>query len=177
VGAQGQLGARSPEYDSIFSNQAGDGMTVIVRNERERSRFLRFMAVGVIGAIVDFGTFNLLSGPFHVLPIIAQLISFSCAVVSNFTINRYWTYPDSRSKKLEKQVVQFLIVSVIGLLIRTPIFASLETPLANLFSSISRNLPVNARFLGHNGALAVAVGVVMMWNFFVNRYWTYNDVE
>jgi len=23
----------------------------------------------------------------------------------------------------------------------------------------------------------VAVGVVMLWNFFVNRYWTYNDVD
>ena len=24
--------------------------------------------------------------------------------------------------------------------------------------------------------LALAIGVVMMWNFFINRYWTYNDV-
>jgi putative flippase GtrA len=25
--------------------------------------------------------------------------------------------------------------------------------------------------------LAVAVVIVMLWNFFVNRYWTYNDVQ
>jgi putative flippase GtrA len=25
-------------------------------------------------------------------------------------------------------------------------------------------------------ALATAVLVVLLWNFFVNRYWTYNDV-
>ncbi len=32
-------------------------------------------------------------------------------------------------------------------------------------------------FLGKNFTLAIAVGVVMLWNFFVNRYWTYNDVD
>ncbi len=26
-------------------------------------------------------------------------------------------------------------------------------------------------------ALIGAIGIVMIWNFFVNRYWTYNDVE
>jgi putative flippase GtrA len=28
-----------------------------------------------------------------------------------------------------------------------------------------------------NLTLAVAVLIVMFWNFFVNRYWTYSDVE
>jgi putative flippase GtrA len=35
---------------------------------------------------------------------------------------------------------------------------------------------LTTEFMGHNGALAIAVLVVMMWNYFVNRYWTYNDV-
>jgi putative flippase GtrA len=44
------------------------------------------------------------------------------------------------------------------------------------FQGLSLNLftPV---FLGKNFTLAVAVGVVMLWNFFVNRYWTYNDID
>jgi putative flippase GtrA len=28
-----------------------------------------------------------------------------------------------------------------------------------------------------NVTLAIAVGIVMLWNFFINRYWTYNDVS
>jgi putative flippase GtrA len=32
-------------------------------------------------------------------------------------------------------------------------------------------------FLAKNLTLALAVGIVMLWNFFVNRYWTYNDVN
>jgi putative flippase GtrA len=35
---------------------------------------------------------------------------------------------------------------------------------------------LSPRFFGHNLTLAVAILVVMMWNFFANRYWTYNDV-
>ena len=39
------------------------------------------------------------------------------------------------------------------------------------------NIPTYAVRLGENAALAVSVVVVMFWNFFANRYWTYNDVE
>ena len=31
--------------------------------------------------------------------------------------------------------------------------------------------------LADNLSLAVAVLVVLFWNFFANRHWTYNDVE
>jgi putative flippase GtrA len=33
-----------------------------------------------------------------------------------------------------------------------------------------------ATVIGHNAALAVAIGIVMLWNYFANRYWTYNDI-
>jgi putative flippase GtrA len=153
----------------------------IITNPRERARFMRFAVVGVIGTIVDFGTFNLLTFSVGMLAVYAQAISFGCAVVSNFTWNRYWTYPDSRSKKISKQLLQFFVVSVIGLTIRTPIFIFVEAPLTRLFMSmdwIYSVLPfLTPTWLGHNGSLALAVVIVMMWNFFVNRFWTYGDVE
>jgi putative flippase GtrA len=37
--------------------------------------------------------------------------------------------------------------------------------------------PLTPVLLGKNFTLVVAVGVVMLWNFFANRYWTYNDVD
>lgn len=153
-------------------------MTAILKNPTERKRFLRFMVVGVIGAVVDFTTFNLLNGLLHVSGVIAQAVSFTAAVTSNFLWNRYWTYPDSRSKPLARQLVQFFVVNLIGLLIRTPIFAGLEKPLVDVYAFIIGSKYIaSALFLGHNSALAVAVVVVLLWNFFVNRYWTYNDVS
>ena len=147
-------------------------------NLQERTRFLRFLAVGAFGAMVDFVVFNLLTQLTPVSPVLASAISFICAVINNFFWNRYWTYPDSRTKPVGAQLAQFSLISGIGLLIRIPLFAFLEP---NLISAASGFLPVsfpfNARFVGHNGSLAIAILVVMMWNFFANRFWTYNDVK
>ncbi|RME87021.1 MAG: GtrA family protein [Anaerolineae bacterium] len=149
-----------------------------VLNRKERIRFLRFAVVGTIGAVVDFGTFNLLNSLLGIQAVIASVISFTAAVTSNFIWHRYWTYPDSRSKPVAQQMTQFAFVSVIGLSIRTPIFAALEPLFRRMFATrLHIPLPLSADFLGHNLALAVAVGIVMLWNFFVNRYWTYNDVD
>jgi putative flippase GtrA len=154
-------------------------MTMVLTNPKERGRFLRFMVVGVVGAVVDFGTFNLLTGFAKVPAVLASVCSFMAAVVSNFLWNRYWTYPDSRTKPLGHQVLQFTGISLAGLAIRTPLFAFLESRMGVVLYGV--HLPVisqfNPDFLAHNTALAMAVIVVMFWNFFVNRYWTYNDVE
>jgi putative flippase GtrA len=154
-------------------------MTSILINSKERIRFFRFAIVGIIGAVIDFGTFNLLTSLLRIPPVLASVCSFTAAVISNFFWNRYWTYPDSRSKPIYRQLFQFSLINVIGLAIRTPLFASLEKPLPRFFASI--HLPIisllNPYFLGHNLALAIAVIVVMFWNFFVNRYLTYNDVD
>ena len=152
--------------------------SMIFTDHQERSRFFRFAVVGTIGAVVDFGTMNILTVLAHMPFIPASMVSFAAAVLSNFLWNRYWTYPDSRSKQLGSQVVQFGAVSIIGLIIRTPLFAWLEKPLVGLFDRYLPSPPlVTTTFLGHNLSLAIAVIVVMMWNFFVNRYWTYNDVS
>lgn len=153
---------------------------ILIQNSRERGRFLRFAVVGVIGAVVDFGVMNLLVSVFGFEFLIAGTISFICAILSNFTWNRFWTYPDSRTKRIRHQLIQFTIVSVIGLAIRVPILALLEPPLTTLMESLASSLRVSLLdpvFLAHNLTLAVAVVVVMFWNFFANRYWTYSDVE
>lgn len=152
-------------------------MTVILANHQERTRFFRFMVVGAIGAVVDFGTFNLLTLVLHVPAVWASVVSFAAAVTSNFIWNRCWTYPDSRAKPVARQMTQFVTVNVAGLAIRTPLFAALEGPLRRLFIYLVLPIPLSPDILGHNLALAVAVGVVMLWNFFVNRYWTYNDID
>lgn len=154
-------------------------VTSILTNPLERTRFLRFAFVGMIGAVVDFGTFNLLSSTLGVATVLASVISFMAAILSNFTWNRYWTYPDSRTKPVTRQLAQFSIVSILGLIIRTPIIALLEGPLESLFDRLVI-LPmgfITPKLLGENLTLAIAVIIVMFWNFFINRYWTYSDID
>ncbi len=149
----------------------------ILTDRLERTRFLKFLAVGLIGAVIDFGIMNLLSRIFNMLLVYAGTISFICAVISNFFWNRYWTYPDSRSRPLFRQLVMFFLVSIAGIAIRVPILYFLESPILLLINRFAGKLPISGEFLAKNITLAIAVGIVMLWNFFVNRYWTYNDVD
>ena len=151
-------------------------MIAVLNSPVERSRFLKFMAVGAFGAFVDFGIANLLTHYFGMSLVYAGTISFTCAVISNFIWNRYWTYPESRSRHLAQQLGMFVLVSVAGVAIRIPILHYVEPIMLDVFENSRLDLPFTPEFLARNLTLAIAVGVVMLWNFFVNRYWTYNDV-
>ena len=148
-----------------------------VSSSKERTRFIRFISVGAIGAVVDFWIINLFSKLFNMPLILAGTISFICAIISNFILNRFWTYPDSRSRSITRQFIIFFIVNVAGLAIRLPILHFLEPPMLKLSDQLVLFIPVTSEFLGKNLTLAVAVSVVMLWNFFINRYWTYNDID
>ncbi len=150
---------------------------MILNNARERTRFIRFAIVGSIGFLVDFLTFNLFRSGLGISPEISSIFSFLIAVASNFIWNRYWTYPDSRSKPIIGQLFQFIIVNVAGLGIRTIVFILIMKPLVSLFEILSISLPLKADILGENLSLAIVVIIIMFWNFFINRYWTYGDID
>jgi putative flippase GtrA len=150
----------------------------ILRNHKERARFVRFAIVGTVGAVVDFGFFNLLAHLLHLNPVFSSVVSFSLAVINNFTWNRVWTYPDSRSKPLGFQLTLFAAINLVGLAIRTPLFVFLEGRLVQLLNQFEllRAFQIRPIWVAHNLSLGIAILVVMFWNFYINRYFTYNDV-
>jgi putative flippase GtrA len=145
-------------------------------NKQERIRFLKFAFVGVTGTIVDFGLMNLFSLAFKIPLIWAQAMSFIIAVINNFLWNRFWTYPDSRSKAAHRQLLQFFLINLVGIAIRTPLIAWLNKAILNSLTNSTATLPLGNTIISQNLALALSVGVIMLWNFFANRYWTYSDV-
>jgi putative flippase GtrA len=145
--------------------------------DKERVRFLKFASVGALGSLVDIGIANLLTHIFNMRLVYAGSISFICAVFSNFTLNRYWTYPDSRSRPLMHQLGMFFLVNSIGIAIRIPILHYVEPFMTQEFETMTHLSSATAESLAKNATLILAIGVVMMWNFFINRYWTYNDVD
>jgi putative flippase GtrA len=152
-------------------------------NRQEFIRFFKFAVVGAFGAVVDFVVLAVLERFVHPpAPIdnwwssIAVGISLSTAIVSNFIWNRYWTYPDSRSKPMVKQFVQFYVINILAYIIRGPIML-LETVFAGWLGQWFALEAETAGTLGTYMAWALGVGIAMFWNFFINRIVTYSDVD
>jgi putative flippase GtrA len=161
---------------------------------KEVERFIKFAFVGLLGFTLDFGTVFILQSTF--LPpvdsnnenliinvAIATTAGFILAVCSNFIWNRIWTYPDSRSSSIRKQLTQFAIVSVSGWTARTiwiaatyTLFGILSTSVIQAFSTSYDPSLLNQQKFGTMIAQFIGVIVVMVWNFLANRYWTYSDV-
>jgi len=132
----------------------------------ELERFVKFGIVGTLGAVVDFGVLNLGIQVFGLAKWLANTFSFSAAVLSNFTWNRLWTFPESRARALGPQLLQFILVNLVGYAINQAIFLSLDR---FVFSSWGT--------LGYNLSKALAIGVVLFWNFGANRLWTYRGIR
>jgi putative flippase GtrA len=155
---------------------------------KEAERFVKFLIVGTLGFVIDFGLLAVLvevaempelimtiTGLPHTIGLIAaNTISFTAAVISNFSLNRYWTYPESRTKRKRVQLPQFTLVSIIGLVLNNAILALLHTPFDRLLVNF-KGMPFTVN--GYIPAKIVATVVVLFWNFFINRYWTYSNVE
>jgi putative flippase GtrA len=149
------------------------------QHRKEFRRLAKFMIVGGIGFFVDTGALNLMVIGLHLTDnahrTIAKAISFALAVVSNFVWNRHWTYRDSRSKSIAIQLGQFGLVSLLGLGINLTIFSLVGNwAVPRLTARFGATLGLG---LGTNVAQVCAVIVVMFWNFFINRVWTYGDVS
>ena len=150
---------------------------MILTANKERTRFLKFVTVGAIGSVLDIVIMNFLTQLFHLRLVYAGTISLICAIISNFMLNRYWTYPDSRSRHFIHQLSMFFLVNLIGIAFRIPILHFVEPLMAGAFKSMGHLSHASAEILAKNATLAFAIGVVMIWNFFINRYWTYNDID
>ena len=148
-------------------------------NRREIKRFVKFSMVGAIGFVIDTGALNIMVAILGMstipLRLLAKTVSFLLALTSNFIWNRYWIYPESRSKRLRMQALQFALVNVVGLTLNILIFGGVSEVLIPYWQEtygVRTGL-----VLGTNASQVCAVGVVLFWNFFANRYWTYNDVD
>jgi putative flippase GtrA len=87
------------------------------------AQLARFGVVGLVGLVVDVGLFNLLHvtvfspTAVHDGPLVAKVISTSAAIVVNWLGNRYWTFRHQRRLHWLREAIEFVLVSLGGLLI------------------------------------------------------------
>lgn len=141
-------------------------ITLYEDNSKEIRRFVKFAIVGALGAIIDFTLLNVLHGYLGWLLLWANTVSVSAAIFSNFVWNRLWTFPESRTRKKRKQLPQFFLVNIVGLLLNNLIVVGVDFMLT----------PYVADPYSYNLAKLVAIGLTLFWNFGANRIWTYRGL-
>ena len=119
-------------------------------------KFFKFGIVGVSGVIVDFGVTWLLKERLWLNKYIANSAGFACAVVSNYALNRIWTFHSS-DPQVGIQFAKFTMVALIGLGMNNAIIFFLT----------------ERRGVKFYTAKLIATGVVMLWNFGANLLFTF----
>lgn len=134
-------------------------------SNKEMERFMRFLTVGAIGTVLDFSLLTLLK--LAGMPtLFANSLSFLAGLTNNFTFNRLWTFGDVTQTNWKKQLLQFTTVSLVGLILNNIIVISLEGVLGSMLGQPE---------WGYLPAKVIATGVVVFWNYFANRMWTFKS--
>ena len=120
-------------------------------------QFARFAGVGIAGTSAHYATLIALVKGAGISPVPSSALGFVVGAFVNYLLNRRITF-QSRKPHLEA-AFKFHLVALTGLALNTSIMA---------LATHSFNVPY---FL----AQAVAIGMILMWNFFANRWWTFKE--
>lgn len=146
-------------------------------NRREVKRFVKFAMVGAAGMITHLTLANIFNFGLHFPDALANAIGFVVAVVQNYFLNYRWTFGDRRyttTKSRWLQVSQFAIVSIVGLGINAIVREIVSYFMHPIWLSLLPD-PMVAEVINYNFSIAAAIGVVLFWNFAINRLWTFRN--
>ncbi len=147
-------------------------MTRALKNENER--FLRFVLVGLLNTLVDFGLMNLFTQGLRIQLVLAQAMSFSIAVACSYLLNRIWIYPEAIGGSIKAQFPKFVAINLLGLVVRSLLVPLVDQGITSWLRAnpiIIKDLPQS--FFSQNAALALVLPITILMNFFLNRTWTF----
>ena len=131
---------------------------------------LKFGVVGLIGLVVDVGVFNLLrtgfAGEDHFWqsPLGAKIASVSLAILVNWIGNRYWTFRAHRRKNFVLEFIEYVAVSLGGMLIGLACLYVSHYVLG-FRSLLADNISSNV--------IGLALGTAFRFGFY--RFWVYGS--
>lgn len=120
-------------------------------------KLIKFCMVGFTGMVIDFSVTWLLKEKVAVNKYIANSMGFILAAVNNFIWNRIWTF-ESGPSSITLQFTLFISISLAGLALNNLLIYLLHEKLKwNFYLS-----------------KIVAIGLVTIWNFLMNLFFTFN---
>lgn len=129
----------------------------------------RFGVVGIVGLVVDIALFNLLRAtvlsPDELAagPILAKIVSTSVAIVVNWVGSRYWSFRLEQRRPPLREAVEFVLVSIGGLIIAVACLA-VSREVLGLTSVLADNIASNV--------VGLALGA--LFRFSLYRWWVFH---
>ena len=120
------------------------------------SKLIKFGLVGITGMLIDFSFTWLCKEKLRWNKYLSNSIGFTLAVISNFILNRIWTFKNYDA--VAPQFIKFLMVSLAGLLINNLL-------LYTFIKRTDKNFYV---------LKLLVIGIVFFWNYFINLFFTFN---
>jgi len=119
---------------------------------------IKFCLVGGTSAVINFVLLYLLTEKLGWWYVYSAAVGFVLSAVFNFTSNKLWTFRNpERGRQVVSQLAKYGLVMGLGLFINT---------------SIIYGLTESAGF-DYRLSWVFATGVVTVWNFMFNRFWTF----
>jgi len=131
-------------------------------------QFLKFGLVGVSNNVVDYVTWRVMMSQFHWGWLPAQLVAFMVSVTNGFIWNSVWTFRGMGSGTRHAQYVRFFVVNVISLGFGLVL---MKTFLVLMNGQLSHAGPEELSHL--NIAKAGAIVCCAVWNYTMNKKWTF----
>ena len=175
----------APERDIDRHMIAPSSASQMIQHHGVR-QFAKFAIVGLSSTIINFAVTNALYLGLHQPLVPALTVGFVLSVVNGFFWNRHWTFKEARGGSAGSQGIKFLIVNIVGYTLNTTIVVMIVAH--HVGGQSAMNFPhlwriavsimegAGKKQFGPaivNGALAAATCVVVFWNFFANRLWTF----
>ena len=122
-------------------------------------QIFKFVIVGGISTIIDWIIYYICYKYLKINPLISNIIGFSISVIYNFIASVNWVFNVNKSKNKKSIFVQFILFSIIGLLISE----------ALLFIFINK--------IGMHAMLSkiIATAIVMTFNFVTRKIFLEKD--
>lgn len=133
------------------------------------AQLARFGLVGLVGLVIDVGVFNILRATvlepsvIHEGPFIAKVISTTLAIAANYVGNRYWTFGATKRSTVLREGLEFVAVSVGGMLIALGCLW-FSHYLLGFTSVLADNISSNV--------VGLALGTAFRFTFY--RYWVFH---
>ena len=133
-------------------------------------QFAKFLVTGTVGATVDFSIYNGLTRGFgwtttyHLFGfeiIAANLVSVFLAIISNFLLNKYWTFRNN-DKAVARQWTGYFALNLFTFILNQ-IIVSLLTFQVPFMTVIFKDLKDNA-------AKVIAIGFILFINFLGSKF-------